>query len=120
MQRVETLLRDKGRASRDDTSPAGSVLSVRASLHGARLQGLSAFFSTFIIALQRSYGKVMFSVLSVCLSTGGSHVTVTHPTGMLSCSSVFEDFYHLQKLWKSKVFTPVCHSVLRRGEVYTP
>ena len=29
---------------------------------------------------QRSYGKVMFSVESVCLSTGGggSHVTITH------------------------------------------
>ena len=45
---------------------------------------------------------------------------VTHPTGMLSCSSIFEDFYRLQtKLWEGKVFTPVCHSVHRRGTVYT-
>ena len=68
MQRVETLLRDKGRASRDDTSPAGSVLSVWTTLHGTRLQGLGGFLSTFITALQRRCFKVMVSVVSVRLA----------------------------------------------------
>ena len=41
----------------------------------------SKYFLDLVTARQRSCGKVMFSVLRVCLSRGGDgapHVTITH------------------------------------------
>ena len=32
----------------------------------------------FITTRQRSFGKVMFSDVSVCLFTGSSYITITH------------------------------------------
>ena len=86
-----------------------------------------------ITAHQRSYGKVMFSVVSVCLSVHRSHVTITHDaldltTGTQSLppvdkgpeDPVLQTWVPLPppdvevKLWEGNVFTGVCNSVQGR------
>ena len=64
-------------------------------------------------AIQRSFGKVMFSVVSVCQS-------VILSVGRRQKCIQWNLFHYLPptKLWEDNVFTGVCHSVQRRGPMW--
>ena len=52
----------------------------------------------FITARQRRCGEVMFSVMTVCLSTEGSYVTITHDASHLTVQGPGTSLYRYRDL----------------------
>ena len=76
------------------------------------------YFNYIFTTRQRSWGKVMFSVVSVCSQEGGSHVNITHDTLDLTVHAFPRPPRH--QTWESPRPHPPGPLNIRHGTLLAP